>query len=343
VSRVGSRARALRPVLRWLLSACAAALGLVLAFRLALPEGDAGLADALLDAWRVPAGEGLLWFGLAWGILGLGLAVGATRFQVLLRGAGLEVALVRLFRGYLVASFFNLILPGVILGDVYRLWDTRFYTGRGSQVLGIVALERLLGLAALGSIAIAVAPAIPLPADAHELLWLLVGSGVSFLLLTVGVLLPAVNRVLCGVARHTARLSPGLATSLERALAAVAGIAAKPAVVARAFGLSLASHAVLVAAVAVLAVPLDAFVPWYWFAVIVPFVTLITLIPISIGGAGVRELLYVALFGAVGMRAEAALALSLSVSVAALLWSLLGLALFARGRRAPAARDTGGS
>ena len=340
----GSRTGFLRPLLKWLASAAVAALGLVLAFRLAVPEGEASIADALIDAWRVPFALGALWFGLAWGILGGGLLVGATRFHVLLHAVDLKVPIRRLFRGYLVASFFNFILPGVILGDVYRFWDTRLDTGEGSQVLGIVALERLLGLAALGTIALAVAPAIPLRGDDGRLLWLLVAAGASFVLLSAGMLLPWTNRMLRSWVGRVERLSPGLATSSERALSAVARVAARPAVLARAFGLSLISHGVLVAAVAVLAVPLDASVPWYWFAVIVPFITLITLVPVSLGGAGVRELLYVTLFGAVGMRAEAALALSLSVSAAALTWALMGLALFARGRRRqPLSGAPGGS
>ena len=64
-----------------------------------------------------------------------------------------------------------------------------------------------------------------------------------------------------------------------------------------------------------------------------PFVTLVSLLPISIGGTGVREVLYVSLFGAVGMSADVALALSLSVLAAALVWGGVGLAVFAAGRR----------
>ena len=66
---------------------------------------------------------------------------------------------------------------------------------------------------------------------------------------------------------------------------------------------------------------------------IVPLVTLVTLIPVSIGGAGLREWLYVELFGALGMRAEVALSLSLSVFATTLVWGFVGLALFAWGRR----------
>ena len=86
-------------------------------------------------------------------------------------------------------------------------------------------------------------------------------------------------------------------------------------------------------AVICLSRPLDAHIADYWYAVIVPLVTLVTLIPVSIGGAGVREWLYVELFGSLGMRSEVALSLSLSVFATTLVWGFVGLALFALGRK----------
>lgn len=313
-----------------------AVAGLVLAFRLALPasdRADEGVVAILVSAWKVPLGEALLWFGLAFSILGLNLAVGAVRFRGLLRGAGLQIELGTLFRAYLVAAFFNLVLPGAMLGDVYRFWDARRDTGEGSRVLAIVVLERVLSLAALGSIALAVAPVIPaLDVDRPLLVWLVI-AGATFVAGAFGVLLPPVNRVLQRISRALGGLSDSLSTSGVRALDAVASLASQPAVVLRAFGWSLVNQGLPVLALVVLAIPLDAWVPWYWFAVIVPFVTLVSLLPISIGGTGVRELLYVSLFGAVGMSKEAALALSLSILAAAIVWGVIGLAIFAAGRR----------
>jgi uncharacterized protein (TIRG00374 family) len=336
-------------LLRLLLRLGVAAAGLVLAFRLALPasigagggleaggegggEGNPGVVGTLLAAWQIPVGEALLWFALAWTILGVSLAVGTLRFQLLLRGAELSVRFTTLFRAYLVATFFNLVLPGAILGDVYRFWDARRDTGEGGRVLGIVVLERVLSLAALGMIALVVAPFVPASDDGRRLLPLLVAVGAVFVGLGFAVLLPSVNQLLGRLVRASSRASERLAVSAERALAAVGTLASRPAVVAQAFGWSLVNQGLPVAALMVLAVPLDAWIPWYWFAVIVPFVTLVALLPISIGGAGVRELLYVSLFGAVGMRPEAALALSLSVLAAAILWALLGLVIFATGQ-----------
>jgi uncharacterized membrane protein YbhN (UPF0104 family) len=313
-----------------------AGTGLVLAFRLALPaqegEGASGVG-AVLGAWQVPLFESILWFALAWVILGASLVVGAVRFRGLLRGAALDIGLTRLLRAYLVATFFNLVLPGAILGDVYRIFDARRDSGEGGRVLGIVVLERILSLAALGSIALLVAPVIPSVSDDRGLLWLLVAAGAGFVAIAFGVLMPRANRVFATTLRSLSFLPSGVANAGLRALDAVGTVAAKPRLLASAFGWSLVNQGLPVAALVVLAVPLDALVPWYWFAVIVPFVTLVSLLPISIGGTGVRELLFVSLFGAVGMRPEAALALSLSVLAAALAWGLVGLVLFAAGRR----------
>jgi uncharacterized membrane protein YbhN (UPF0104 family) len=325
----GGARRAITLALRF----AVAALGLVLAFRVALSSSDAGLVATLVDAWRAPASVALAWFALAWLLLGVSLAVGAIRFRGLLRGAGLDVAMPLLLRAYLVATFFNLVLPGAMLGDVYRFWDARRDTGEGARVLGVVVLERLLSLAALGAVALAVAPAVPGVEGRQRLLIALVLAGGVFVLGALAVLLPPVNRLLLSLAGRFTSVSPRLADGLARSLHAVAGLASQPAVIARAFAWSLVNQGLPIAALVVLAVPLDALVPWYWFAVIVPFVTLVSLLPVSVGGTGVRELLYVSLFGAVGMRPEAALALSLSVLAAALLWGLVGLVIFALGRR----------
>ena len=85
----------------------------------------------------------------------------------------------------------------------------------------------------------------------------------------------------------------------------------------------------------------DTTVSWVWFALIVPVVTLLTLIPISLAGIGVREYLYIALFGAAGMRPEVALALSLLTFAVTLVWAAIGLALFAAGRRHATALELG--
>ena len=304
--------------------------GLALVARLALPDSDAGLMRTLRSAWSADTTEAWAYVSLAAAMFGVSYAVGALRFQWLLASAGHAVRLATLLRAYLVASFFNLVLPGLILGDVYRLADARRDTGQGSEVLGVIALERLLGFSALGTMALLAAPL--LPAD----LEIRVSVGLFGAVVTVAPLavLSATGLRLGGaVAGRVGDIWPRGGETATRALGAVGRVRAEPSVIARCFALSVVNQWLPVIAVIALAEPLDSSVAWYWFAAIVPFVTLASLIPISIGGTGIREGLFVALFGALGMRPEVALVLSLSTLFVALAWGGVGLALFALGRR----------
>jgi len=306
---------------------------LVLVFRMALPETEAGFATAILAAWQTGPSEASCWFALAFSLFGVSFAIGASRFATLLAGAGLEVAWRVLFRAYLVAGFFNLVLPGAILGDVYRVYDVRRTAGEGSRALGIVAVERLLGFSALGCFGLVAAPFIPLPqADRYLVVMLMAVCG-----LIAGVtgfaLLPLANRLMRNTIRPMARISTRAAAAIDNALGAVSDLAQAPRVLWRAFALSLVNQGLPVAAVGCLAIPLAGDVAWYWFAIIVPFVTLVSIIPISLGGTGVREYLYVTLFGAVGMPSHAALALSLTLLATAIGWAVVGFAIFSLDRR----------
>ena len=315
---------------------------LVFVFRVALPESDAGIYESIVASWQTGVVEAGIWFAVAFAIFGISFAIGASRFSILLRGAGFDVGWPALFRAYLVAGFFNLVLPGAILGDVYRLWDVRREAGEGSRALGIIAVERLLSLSALGCLGLLAAPFIPLETEDRFLAWMLMGLCGAIALTTAGALHPRVNGQIRRFASPLARVSRRPADAIDHALSAVAELSESPRVLLHAFILSLLNQGLPVAAVYSLAVPLAGSTAWYWFAIIVPFVTLASLIPISIGGTGVREYLYITLFGAVGMSKQVALSLSLSLLGTAIVWALVGFVIFSLDRRsARASNETG--
>lgn len=339
--READRLFALGAPVRLALRVTVAAALLVLAFRLALPDSESGIVPAILAAWRTGPAEAACWIVLAFSLFGVSFAIGTLRFSTLLVGAGFEVAWWTLFRAYLVAGFFNLVLPGAILGDVYRVWDVRRTAGSGSRALGIVAVERLLGFSALGCFGLVATPFIPLAPEDRYLGAILMTACGLVALVTLFALHPAANRFLRGTLRPIAHISARVASAIDNALQAVSDLAEAPHVLWRAFALSLLNQGLPVAAVYCLSIPLAGDIAWYWFAVIVPFVTLVSVIPISLGGTGVREYLYVALFGAVGMPNEAALALSLSLLATAIAWAAVGFAILGSDRRRGDSRATG--
>lgn len=324
-----------RRIGRFALRLSVAVAGLALVVQLGLPSDDASLLVRLRSAWIGDPLEAWSWFAVATALFGASYAIGALRFRDLLASAGMKSDYTPLLRAYIVASFFNLVLPGLIMGDVYRLADARRDTGSGARVFGIVVLERLLGFSALGSMALLAAPALPAESPFSTRLAVgLLGAVVTlgpFILLTRG------GRQLANtLASALGGLNARVADAALQAVAAIEQAGARPVVIARTFGLSLANQWLPVLAVIALAAPLDTDVALHWYVVIIPFVTLASLLPISIGGTGVREALFVVLFGAVGMRPEVALVLSLSTLAVALTWGLLGLLFFLVGRRAGA-------
>ena len=72
-------------------------------------------------------------------------------------------------------------------------------------------------------------------------------------------------------------------------------------------------------------------VSWSYLAVVVPLVALLTLLPVSINGMGLREVGLVVLLGPVGVPAASAVTLSLLSFAATFAASLLGAGFYLGG------------
>ncbi len=90
------------------------------------------------------------------------------------------------------------------------------------------------------------------------------------------------------------------------------------------FVLSIVFQLVRVAAVYAMAVALQIEIPPVYYFIMIPVSMLVIMLPISIGGLGLREGIFVALFAVAGMSTTDAFALGLALSMTDLLISLLG-------------------
>ena len=77
-----------------------------------------------------------------------------------------------------------------------------------------------------------------------------------------------------------------------------------------------------------IALSLGIYIPYIWFLGLIPTVTVISLIPISIAGLGIREGAYVAVFANMGVPATASLAISLTIFSLNILLCLIGGLLY---------------
>ena len=252
-----------------------------------------------------------------------GQALSAWRWRLLLAPVGLRATYARMLGFYFTGMFFNLFLPTIVGGDAVKALLLTRETGEPARATVSVFMERNVGLCSLLVVAIAAAHAAPrvelygVPLTA--LAWVLAaGYAAVNAMLFRPHLYAIVDRVIATT--PLARLRPR-AASLYAALEPYTR-AWRP--LAGAFALSFLHQVVVIAVVFLGARALALDVPPAAVAVFVPLTSLAGMIPVSVNGLGVREALYVLLFGRVGVPPEAAVSLALLYLGVTLLASLPG-------------------
>lgn len=269
------------------------------------------------------------WWGAS---LALGLVVqclAAIRWAVVARPIGFNYSLSVFIRRFFEGQFFSLCLPTSIGGDVvkaYRLAGTT----RGRVLAGCTVLaDRLSGLAALGVIAITAL--ISNQASLPLLTTLLVGAA-----LLAAVLLPA--SLIVGHLDTLANFLPSH-PSVQGVVAGLLPYQQRPMLIVSAILWSLLVQmggALVVDAVGK-SIGTDLPVS-VWFAA-VPLVALAMVLPISIGGVGIREGGLAVLLAPHGVPAEKAVAIGLLWLLVTIVCGLFGGMMFLADRHPPFAFD----
>lgn len=311
----------------------------VLALRISVSAGMLALlllrvddASALVPEWDAQAG---LWLAAALAVTLLGLVLATLRWRQVLFTLGLRARIWTLLGHELAGQFVGSFLPSTIGGDVLRVLRLSAGGSRADRADGFasVVLERMTGWLVLPVITLVAMVVNPGLRELGTASAVAVGLSVGTLVLLVVALLAAASPRLGGRlagrdgwVRFVGAVHVGLDRFRRRPAAAawvlVVGFAYQLAVVAAAF-LAARALGVDVGPTAILA--------------FMPAVAIAQVLPISLGGLGVREGAFVLFLGPLGVPAGEAVALGLLVYGLNLVVSLLGAPSFAVGNR-PAAR-----
>ena len=264
-------------------------------------------------------------FLFAVGLVVLALVAGAWRWHALLDRAGVPLGPGRLARIYAVSTFSSSFLPTTAGGDVTRaLLVTRGPDLR--RVAVSIVFDRAGGLAGMIGIAwlaLALEPGgIPGDADA-VLIWGTLALVVAGGFVLVGMFHggKAARRVLPDRLLDLARDARDVLRAYWRS----------PALLGLWLGLSLLYQGLIAFQIVMLGRAIDVELSFATAAVALTIVTLVTLVPISIGGFGVREGSYVVLLGGVSIAASDATLISVLSVATLLVASLPGAFMIMRG------------
>jgi uncharacterized protein (TIRG00374 family) len=318
--RVSSNSRRLGwLVLRVLVSALL--LGVVLVY------ADIGeIARALRDGdWA--------WFAAAVALMGISSVVGAARWRLLLQHARIDVSELRAVRIFAAGLFLNNVLPSAIGGDAVRAWLVGKESGRFTRATTATIVDKVTALICLFVLAWA-ALAIDRGAVPTSVIRV-------FGWVTLGVIAVLAMAVLAAAgARPVVRRLPERPTALlSEAWTALRGWAGSNRLLAWLFGLGLVYQCLGVLTLVVVARTVGVDVPFPLAAVVTPIVLVAMLVPVSIGGIGVREGGFVLLLGEAGVGAADATLVSL-LSAAAILLASASLVAFTAGYESLRTRQT---
>jgi uncharacterized protein (TIRG00374 family) len=275
---------------------------------------------------RIAAGSWLL-YALAVAVLFASFVLAALRWGIFLRAAGLATEPRQALRAYLIGVFTMNFLPTQVGGDVVR---TYIVSRPGTRVLAgaTVVLDRVTALGCLLVLGFLAAASDPSAVPGSLLVALAAATGV----------LAATTALVASVAQLSGRLAnrvPSRLRSWGGAAAEGTRACLRRGVLARSVVLGLAFQVLVVFSLWLVADSLRMHLTLPLLAVVFPLTLLISMLPVSIGGLGVREWSYVILLGRVGVDVTDATVLSLAMAVANAAAGLPGAAMLLVRTRAP--------
>ena len=267
------------------------------------------------------------WASLGWALSLLLIAGLALRWQLFLRQQGIQLPFTKVFSLTWAGQFFNSILPGATGGDVVKIYQLcRLVPDRKAAAAATVFVDRLSALLALLVLAGSAFVIDPVPLrilsaysfSIRTLVWLLIL--LLIVALAVSILFRTIRSTLWG-------------GRLLRTLAAAKNHLSFNRKVLAAVSLAFALHLLNFLIAYLFAKALGISVTYLQTVVIVAVVLLLSMLPVTINGHGLRELLLIAYFTQMGITIgrfsgsgvrEIAVAFSLVLVANDLLWSIPG-------------------
>jgi uncharacterized membrane protein YbhN (UPF0104 family) len=221
----------------------------------------------------------------------------------------------RLLSLYMIGSFFNSFLPGVIGGDAIKAYYLNKDAKKISLTLASIFMDRYFGYASLMIIGISAFPFAYGYFGETGYRWIMPGIFVAFVVASILFFGLKVGKKFDSVAEiyeYFGRLKY------------------RQDVIVKAVLLSFVVQLLNFAMVIILALAMGEDIPLISLFVFLPIIVTVTTIPISVSGLGVREGSFVLLLGLIHVRPAVATSLSLSWFFANFLGGLPGLVAYVR-------------
>ncbi|MFP4436172.1 MAG: YbhN family protein [Chloroflexaceae bacterium] len=286
-------------------------------FRIAVSIALIGWLVYMIDAEQLVtrlAGANFIYLGIMFVVANIGRVLMATKWNLLLRAKHIRVSWIDAISVYYRASFWGMIFLPTVGTDAMRILEVSQKTRRSEDIISSVVIERVLGI-----VAVALVGMVSLTLFIEQ-----IGSDGWNILIRVALLLAGVATIFMFSMnkRWWGRLHTWLESSRWRMLDGLSKIlqsyqdyAQHRTTLFVFLLLSIVEQFSAVITAFLISRTLQLDIPFLAFLMFVPIIMMIVRLPISFDGIGVREGLYVSLFGLIGVAQTEAFLVGLLSSV----------------------------
>ena len=259
----------------------------------------------------------------------VGHYISALRWRLLLKAQGVSAPLLFLIKSYMVGMFFNNLLPSIIGGDAVRAYDSWRVTDSKAKALAVVFVDRFLGIFALVLFALAAVFFSPELTSHLPLLPVGITLGTALMSgITAFIFLPSPH-ILKSFGELNLPLANIFGSLIRKITDPFMAFQGKQDALFGALWLSVLLQINVVIHYYLIAKALSFPIPFHSFFLIIPLATFIMMLPISIGGIGVRESTFAFFFATYGVSKPEAVAFAWIAYGIVLIHGLLGGVMYA--------------
>ena len=245
--------------------------------------------------------------------------LGFMRWNMLLRSARINLPVKRVIMSFAGGIFFSLFLPSTIGGDFVRSVDLAAHTKKPKEVVATVFLDRLSGYIGLVSITL-LGLLIGFEYVRDRVVFVSVGIIVFILLIVLVVLFnrgvyQKINKL---AGKKSSKTNNKFRLVLERLKDNIASVhqeihrfRGRKKIIVKNLMLSFIIQLIVPVSFSLIGLSLGIKVPIFYFFIFLPIIGAITLLPVSMGGLGLRDATMIYFFAKAGVSKDLAFAMSL--------------------------------
>lgn len=248
----------------------------------------------------------------------VGALLGSSRWNVLLKSYGIEVPQRELYRLYMIGSFFNTFLPTSVGGDAVRMLKVSSLTEKRAQAVTSVFIERFIGMFVLYIISFFSYAFYFKFREEKELL--------LAILLLLFVSIAFVLFILSPVSEKIIKIIPSsfLKEKLDKIHYSLRYPVKEPLSLTKVILYTTFLQINVVIYFFIISMAIKIKLSIVYFFILIPIILTVTMLPITLGGIGLREGGFVFLFSKFGVSPEKALSLSILGYFISIIFAIFG-------------------